>query len=279
MIIIVGLGTLGTRVLTHLSQYEKILCIDYDTVEDKNAYRQYPPAAVGMRKVEAARKYIRKDVDILHKHIDWSTVSLLHDAEIVLDCTDNMLVRYVINDYCAKNGIPWIHGGLNDSVGTVATISSQGPCYQCIYPRGAGEDCGPQLDLKIADKVADAMVLSLAKMRARTETTFTRITNGMPLFLDIERRPGCPTCNADYRYLKPHDYYITFCTSAHCMSAKPVHAKHHDWGEGEQVTVQGVPCSVFANGEIHFHKNASDDILHDIAEKIYEKRFRGKTHT
>lgn len=276
MIVIVGMGTLGTRVLARLSQYEKILCIDYDTVEEKNAYRQYPPAAVGMRKVEAARKYLRKDIEILHKHIDWSTVPLLHDAEVVLDCSDNMLVRYVINDYCAKNGIPWIHGGLNDSVGAVATIAPEGPCYQCIYPRGAGEDCGPQLDLKIADKVADAMVLELNHVREELETQFIRITHNAPRFLEVERRSGCPTCNHDFRYLKPHDYYVTFCTSAHCMSAKPVHAKHHDWGAGEDVTIDEIPCTVFANGEIHFHKNASDDVLHGVAEKIYEKRFRGK---
>lgn len=279
MIVIVGMGTLGTRVLARLSQYEKILCIDYDTVEEKNAYRQYPPMAVGTRKVEAARKFIRKDIDILHKHIDWSTVRLLHEAEIVLDCTDNMLVRYVINDYCAQQGIPWIHGGLNDSVGTVATLTANGPCYQCIYPRGAGEDCGPQLNLDIADKVADGMVLALGRTRAQPETTFIRITSGAPIFLDVERRPGCPTCTGEYRYLKPHDYYITFCTTAHCMSAKPVHAKHHDWGSSEELVIDGVPCSVYANGEIHFHKTVNDDALHVIAEKIYERRFREKHHS
>jgi hypothetical protein len=227
-----------------------------------------------MRKVDAARQFIRKDIDILHKHLDWSTAALLREAELVLDCTDNMLARYVINDYCARNGIPWIHGGLNDCVGTVATIAPGGPCYQCIYPRGAGEDCGPQLSLAIADKVADAMVLEIARLHSEPRTRFFRISGGKAAVLDVARRKDCPTCTGAFHYLRPHDYYITYCTSAQCMSAKPVRPHSRDLGRGEEGVTNGVRYTAYANGEIHFHKAANDDVLRTVAEHVYARRFR-----
>jgi molybdopterin/thiamine biosynthesis adenylyltransferase len=274
MIVLVGLGTLGTRVLKRLSRYEKILAIDYDTVERENIGTQYPPIALGKKKTEAARAYIRTDIEVIDKHLDWSTAGLLEPAELVIDCTDNMLVRYVINDYCAKHGIPWIHGGISDCVGSVASIAPDGPCYQCIYPRGRGEDCTLELDTTIAERVADAVILELARVRASTsvKTRFTRIGRENLTVLDVTRRAGCPTCNETYHYLKPRDYFITYCVTAQCMSAKPVHPHHHDRGPGEEVTVDGVRCTVHRNGEIHFHKVLNDDRLHAIAEKLYRKR-------
>lgn len=276
MITVVGLGVLGTRVLKRLSEYEKVAIIDYDIVEEKNIRLQYPLAAVGMRKVDAARTFIRKNVEATHKHIDWSTVGLLHDSEIVIDCTDNMLVRYVINDYCAKQGIPWIHAGVSDCVGSVAAIVPGGPCYQCIYPRGTGEVCTPDMDMRVADRAADIVIDEIKRIRAEENPRFIRVTGSGAQALSVQKRVGCPTCEGTYRYLHPHDYYITFCQTAGCMSAKPVRKEHHDRGYGTDLLVQGVPITLFASGEIHFHKHANDDDLHAIAEQVYLEYVRGR---
>jgi molybdopterin/thiamine biosynthesis adenylyltransferase len=276
MITIVGLGVLGTRVLKRLSEYENVAVIDYDIVEEKNIRLQYPLAAVGMRKIDAAREFIRKDIDATHKHIDWSTAGLLRQSEIVIDCTDNMLVRYVINDYCAKNGIPWIHAAVSDCAGSVAAIVPGGACYQCIYPRGKGEVCTVDMDTAIADRVADIVVSELARIRSEETPRFIRVSANGAQALAVQQKKGCPTCEGTYRYLHPHDYYITFCQTANCMSAKPVRKEHHDRGYGTDLIVQDVPITLFANGEIHFHKHANDDDLHAIAEQVYLQYVRGK---
>ncbi len=277
MIAIVGVGVLGTRVLKALSEYEEILLVDYDTVEEKNIRRQYPPEAVGMKKVEAARRYMRGDARILHKHIDWSTVGVLRDVEAVIDCTDNMLARYVINDYCSKHGIPWLHVGVSDTAGSVIAMLPSGPCYQCIYPRGIGEACTLALDLSVADNTAKLAVAELVRLRAEHQPRFIRITRDNNMVLAVNRRPGCPTCNGHYYYLQPRDYYITYCTSAGCMSAKPAKSHHHDAGMGEQIVVNGANLVVYPNGEIHFKKIANDDVLHELAEIVYANRFRKRS--
>ena len=274
MIAIVGLGVLGTRVLKLLSEYEEVYLIDYDIVEEKNIRRQYPPAAVGMRKVDAARKFLRPNARILHKHLDWSTIGVLRDMELVIDCTDNMLARYVINDYCAKFGIPWLHVAVSDAAGSVVAMNPGGPCYQCVYPRGIGEACTQLLDLQVADKTAEHAIAELVRLRAENQPRFVRITSATSSALTMKRRNGCLTCSGEFHYLQPQDYYITFCTSAGCMSAKPVKPQRHDSGVGEQTKVQGTAITVYPNGEIHFGSHLNDDALREIAEHVYDTRFR-----
>ena len=48
--------------------------------------------------------------------------TLIKGADVVLDGTDNFETRYLINDACVKNGIPWIYGGVIAGYGMTMTI-------------------------------------------------------------------------------------------------------------------------------------------------------------
>jgi adenylyltransferase/sulfurtransferase len=70
--------------------------------------------------------------------------TLLADADIVLDCTDNFETRYLINDLCVRDGRPWIYAA---AVGAYAATMNILPapvntgvpfvptsCLACLFP-------------------------------------------------------------------------------------------------------------------------------------------------
>jgi len=56
-------------------------------------------------------------------------------ADVILDGTDNLETRFLINDVSLKLKIPWIYGGAIDTVGmTMTIIPYETPCFRCIIP-------------------------------------------------------------------------------------------------------------------------------------------------
>lgn len=270
---IVGLGVLGTRVLKLLPQDLHIILIDHDIVVEKNLHRQYPAEYLGYRKAFAAQEAFHRDSEAIHKHLDLTTVGLLAEAELVVDCTDNMLTRRVINDYCTREGIPWVHGALSDRAGALAVFLPGSPCFSCLYPSGTGETCTEALDLRLADATARAVAREVQSVLAGTANPiFIRTTAKQELPFALTKRPQCPTCAGSYPYLDHgQNYYITYCQNSHCMAAKPVVPRSHDHGEPEERVVRGIPIAIYPNGEIHFLIEADADVLNAIAQDILSK--------
>ena len=117
-VVIVGIGALGTVAAELLARagIGSLRLIDRDVVEESNLQRQilFTEKDVGKSKsVMAAEKL--KEINSLIKiesyplHLDPKNVSLLQDADLVLDCTDNLETRFLINDHCRKEKIPWIY--------------------------------------------------------------------------------------------------------------------------------------------------------------------------
>jgi len=55
---------------------------------------------------------------------------------VVVDGQDNWKTRFIINEYCVTNKIPFIHAGVSSLHGQMTTIlPSKGPCLRCIFPK------------------------------------------------------------------------------------------------------------------------------------------------
>src|SRR5690606_11934167 len=60
---------------------------------------------------------------------------LLNKSDLIIDATDNLRVRYLINEYAVRQQKPWIHGAVASTYGRVMTfIPNITPCFQCVYP-------------------------------------------------------------------------------------------------------------------------------------------------
>ncbi|HEX8523684.1 MAG TPA: ThiF family adenylyltransferase [Tepidisphaeraceae bacterium] len=63
-------------------------------------------------------------------------------VDLILDGTDNIETRYLLNDLAVKRGIAWVYGACVGTEGRVmAVVPGKGACLRCLFeePAGAGE--------------------------------------------------------------------------------------------------------------------------------------------
>jgi len=116
--VVVGAGAIGSAACEMLVRagIGRIRIIDKDFVELSNLQRQslFTEEDIGKEKAHAAAEKLAQinsgaHVEpVVQEFSPESAESLVFDADIVLDATDNMETRFLINDACAKLGKPWI---------------------------------------------------------------------------------------------------------------------------------------------------------------------------
>lgn len=141
---VVGCGALGTTIANNLARagVGDLLIIDRDLVELNNLQRQtlFDEDDVGIPKVVAAARKLEKinsgiRIDYRLKDLNNSNIeSILDGYQLVVDATDNIPTRMLVNDTCVKNQIPWIYAGVIQTKGMVMNILPDGPCFRCLLP-------------------------------------------------------------------------------------------------------------------------------------------------
>ena len=146
-IAIVGCGALGSlqaELLTRMG----VGCLriaDSDIVSLNNLHRQIlfteRDAEEGIPKVAAAAARLaalNSEVSLrtLAERITRDNIAAFAEkADLILDATDNIATRYLINDYCVRNSLPWIYTGVAGASGLILPVlPREGPCLRCLYP-------------------------------------------------------------------------------------------------------------------------------------------------
>lgn len=143
--IIVGCGALGCFAADHLARagIGHLTVVDRDIVEIENLQRQmlFTENDIGKPKARAAAetlKAINSEIEVkgLVKDLNPTNVDeIIEGIDVVLDGTDNMETRYLINDICVKNGIPWVYGGAVSTYGmSMNIIPKETACLKCAFP-------------------------------------------------------------------------------------------------------------------------------------------------
>jgi adenylyltransferase/sulfurtransferase len=143
-VIIIGCGALGTNIANNLARagVGTIQIVDRDLVELNNLQRQtlFDEADVGTPKaITAARKLekINSEIEIkyLVKDVNNTNIEdIIAGFDLVLDATDNIPTRMLINDACVKKGMHWIYAGVIQTKGMMMNILPRGPCFRCLLP-------------------------------------------------------------------------------------------------------------------------------------------------
>jgi len=145
-VLLVGCGALGGTLAQalHRAGVGKLVLVDRDVVEESNLPRQVlfdeRHAREGIPKVEAAAETLRRAggpsaLELHADHLDADNIAdLAAGADLVLDGTDNLPTRYLLNDYCVEVGLPWVYGGVVGGGGLVMPVlPGRGPCLRCIF--------------------------------------------------------------------------------------------------------------------------------------------------
>lgn len=254
-IAIVGCGATGSTIASLLARagVGTIRIIDRDYVEASNLQRQslfdeadaaqsLPKAIAAARKLTSFNSQVTIDpqvADLTPGNID----SLLDDAQIILDGTDNFETRYLINDYAVKNNLPWIYTGAVGSLGvTLNILPGNTACLNCIFPaapEGAVESCETAGILNSVVNVAASYsaneaikILVGAADRVRRSLLSFDLWRNVRAEVSADRpRSGCPTCGEhDFVHLAGDGRaHVTLCG----RNSVQIHERHRPLDLGE----------------------------------------------
>jgi adenylyltransferase/sulfurtransferase len=144
-VLIVGCGGLGSPIALFLASagIGRIGLVDYDEVELSNLQRQpiYKNKDIGKPKAEIARERLISinpeiQVDAYNQLFTSHNAEMIAEPyDIIIDGTDNIPTRYLINDLCVFSVKPYVYGSVYRFFGQVSVFhSSKGPCYRCLMP-------------------------------------------------------------------------------------------------------------------------------------------------
>jgi molybdopterin/thiamine biosynthesis adenylyltransferase len=254
---VVGCGATGSAVSALLARagVGYLAIIDRDYVEPSNLQRQslfdesdaaesLPKAIAAQRKIASFNSEIevRGEVaDLRPENID----ELLGGAHLVLDATDNFETRYLVNDYCVHNRVPWIYAAAVASYGvTMNILPEETACLACVFPvapQGIVETCDTSGILNsVVNQVASIEATEALKFLVgardqmrRTLLSFDAWTNERSEITTGKPRPDCPTCGVRQF---PHLFgegraHITLCG----RNSVQIHERHRPI-DFEQIT-------------------------------------------
>ena len=144
-VLVVGAGGLGSPALLYLAAagIGNIGIIDDDFVDLSNLQRQiiHGETTIGSLKVESAKTRLLT-INSSLKLTTWdvklspdNASNIFSGWDLVIDGTDNIPTRYLIDDTCKLLDIPWIYGSVYRFEGQLSVFNfDNGPCYRDLFP-------------------------------------------------------------------------------------------------------------------------------------------------
>jgi molybdopterin/thiamine biosynthesis adenylyltransferase len=144
-VLVVGAGGLGSSAILHLaaSGIGRIGIVDPDKVELDNLHRQiiHGMPSLGTAKVDSARRRIGEinPRTIVEAHPELFSESNAEDLarsfSIIVDGSDNLRTRRLINRTCLLQKKPMVYGSAQGFEGQLSVFDADhGPCYRCVFP-------------------------------------------------------------------------------------------------------------------------------------------------
>ena len=150
-VLVIGAGALGSPAMMYLAGagVGTIGIADFDRVDLSNLQRQiiHTTDSVGEKKTVSAGAAINRlnpDVNVITHDfkIDGNNiVSVISDYDIVIDASDRLVTKMMINDACIMAGRPLVHAGAERFFGQITTIlPDRGPCLRCLLEDNLEEE-------------------------------------------------------------------------------------------------------------------------------------------
>ena len=147
-------GGLGSPVIQYLAAagIGHLTIVDDDVVEISNLQRQviHRTSDVGCPKAESAERFVNDldpniSVNAINARIDENNARELFEGHhLIVDGTDNIPTRYIIDETCRNLGIPWVYGSVYRFEGQVSVFNFKGgPTYRDLFPEAPPDDLLP----------------------------------------------------------------------------------------------------------------------------------------
>lgn len=141
---VIGAGGLGSPAALYLaaSGIGTLGLVDFDRVDLSNLQRQvlFDTRDVGRLKAEAARERLlalNPAIEVNAHAVELRAGNIrgiLRDYDLVLDGTDRLTTRYLVNDACVLMKKPLVTAAIHRFEGQAMTyVPGRGPCYRCLF--------------------------------------------------------------------------------------------------------------------------------------------------
>lgn len=251
-IAIVGMGALGSVSAQLLARagVGKLILIDRDVVELSNLQRQslFNEDDIGKSKAAQAKEHLNKinsevKIDFFIEDLNFNNIgklipityhyneknnernnkALKNNIDLILDCADNLETRFLINDLCIKNRIPFIYASAVGSKGYVFDIipNKNNPCLRCFLKEAAQLDTCETVgvlntitNLIASTQVNEAIKILLSKKDIEKNLMFFDIWKNELSKIKVNKNKNCICCvrnNFEYLNGKKSSRIVKLC--------------------------------------------------------------------
>ena len=220
-VLVVGAGGLGCPALQCLAGagVGRITVVDPDRVEVSNLHRQvlYGVDDLGLPKATAAARRLRSlnpTIEIegfVERLSARNAVELVRTHDLVLDGTDRLETKFLLNRVCVGLGKPFVVASVHRFEGTLQVVRPGGPCLECLWPTPPEDGC--------VGTCAEVGVLGVTPglLGTMQATEALKLLLGLPVAqgvvmvdllrtevrtMRLARRTECPVCGAGARALE-----------------------------------------------------------------------------
>ena len=142
VVAIIGLGGIGGIAAQALARagVGKLILVDPQDVDITNLQRQvlYKETDLEKSKVKAAEEALieaNSELNIEKHKMELSKDNIdFLKSDLILDCSDNLQTRFMINDFAVKNKVPWIFATALRTSGLVHAFLPGEACFRCLFP-------------------------------------------------------------------------------------------------------------------------------------------------
>ena len=214
-VVIVGVGALGSVAAELLVRAGVgwVVLIDRDSVELSNLQRQslFNEEDVGKLKAVQAKNHLEKinseiNIEAYNEDLDYKNIDLIN-ADLVLDCTDNLETRHLINEYCSQRKIKWIYAGAIQNRGFIFNVIPGQACFNCVVKaRSTDETCDTvgvlnSITHLIASMQVNEAVKILLNKNYERDLLYFNLEDNEVKRLKVNKDENCEVCKGNYEYL------------------------------------------------------------------------------
>jgi sulfur-carrier protein adenylyltransferase/sulfurtransferase len=214
-VLVIGAGGLGSPAGLYLAAagVGTLGIVDHDRVELSNLQRQllFDTASVGASKALSAQARLRAlnpDIEVVAHELELdaaNALGLLREYDCVLDGSDRLPTRYLVNDACVLLARPLVSAAIHRFEGQAMTyVPGAGPCYRCLFPEvteGVAPNCAEAGVLGVLPGMLGALqateaiklILGIGEPLVGRLMTYDALAMQWREFR-FTRRPDCAVC-------------------------------------------------------------------------------------
>lgn len=215
-VLVVGLGGLGCAVAPYLvsAGVGEVTLLDFDTVSRSNLQRQilHTDHSIGMAKTASALQRLMPlnplvRITALDEALSEDNAGRLAERHhVVVDCSDNVATRELLNRACCQSQTPLISGAAIRMEGQLSVFRWQKdePCYRCIS-RLFGEQSLSCVEAGVMSPLVGIIGSMQAMETLKVLTGYGKSPQGKLMLFDamttqfqsicVTRDPQCEVCS------------------------------------------------------------------------------------